>query len=37
VIAWQPAAEPAIPARLQPALALEYGRSHDLTDAVLLR
>jgi AraC-like DNA-binding protein len=37
VIAWQSASEASIPARLQPALALEYGRSHDLPDAALLR
>jgi len=37
VIAWQPAGEPSIPARQQPALALEYGRSRDAGDADLLR
>jgi AraC-like DNA-binding protein len=37
VIAWQPAGEPSIPARHQPALALEYGRSRDAVDADLLR
>jgi len=37
VIAWQPAGEPSIPARQQPALALEYGRSRDASDADLLR
>ncbi|WP_312515542.1 AraC family transcriptional regulator ligand-binding domain-containing protein [Massilia sp.] len=37
MIAWQPAGEPSIPARLQPALALEYGRSHELSDAQMLR
>lgn len=37
MIAWQPAGEPAIPARQQPALALEYGRSRDARDADLLR
>jgi len=37
VIAWQPAGEPSIPARQQPALALEYGRSRDANDAELLR
>jgi len=36
VIAWQPAGEPSIPARQQPALALEYGRSRDADDADLL-
>ncbi len=37
MIAWQPAGEPSIPARQQPALALEYGRSRDAEDAELLR
>ena len=37
MIAWQPAGEPSIPARQQPALALEYGRSRDAIDAELLR
>lgn len=37
MIAWQPAGEPSIPARQQPALALEYGRSRDAVDADLLR
>jgi len=37
VIAWQPAGEPSIPARQQPALALEYGRSRDALDDELLR
>lgn len=37
MIAWQPAGEPSIPARQQPALALEYGRSRDAFDADLLR
>ena len=37
MIAWQGATEASIPARLQPALALEYGRSHDVPDAALLR
>ena len=37
MIAWQPAGEPSIPARQQPALALEYGRSRDADDADLLR
>ena len=37
MIAWQAAGEASIPARLQPALALEYGRAHDLPDAALLR
>ncbi|WP_288378984.1 AraC family transcriptional regulator [uncultured Massilia sp.] len=37
MIAWQPAGEPSIPARQQPALALEYGRSRDAQDAALLR
>lgn len=36
MIAWQPAGEPSIPARLQPALALEYGRSRDACEAGLL-
>ncbi|MEW6024103.1 MAG: AraC family transcriptional regulator ligand-binding domain-containing protein [Pseudomonadota bacterium] len=37
MIAWQPAGEPSIPARQQPALALEYGRSREAGDAELLR
>jgi AraC-like DNA-binding protein len=37
VIPWQPAGEASIPARQQPALALEYGRSRDAHDAELLR
>ena len=37
MIAWQPAGEPSIPARQQPALALEYGRSRDALDDELLR
>lgn len=37
MIAWQAAGEPSIPARQQPALALEYGRARDAADAVLLR
>ena len=36
MIAWQPAGEPSIPARQQPALALEYGRSRDADDADML-
>lgn len=36
MIAWQPAGEPSIPARQQPALALGYGRSRDADDADLL-
>lgn len=36
MIAWQSAGEPSIPARQQPALALEYGRSRDAVDADLL-
>jgi AraC-like DNA-binding protein len=37
VIAWQAAGEPSIPARLQPALVLEYGRAREAPDAALLR
>lgn len=37
MIAWQPAAEPSIPAHHQPALALEYGRSRDAATADLLK
>ncbi|MEW6373066.1 MAG: AraC family transcriptional regulator ligand-binding domain-containing protein [Pseudomonadota bacterium] len=37
MIAWQPAGEPSIPARQQPALVLEYGRSCEASDADLLR
>ena len=37
MIAWQPAGEPSIPARQQPALVLGYGRAHDARDAALLR
>lgn len=37
MIAWQAAGQPSIPARQQPALALEYGRSRDAADADLLR
>lgn len=37
MIDWQAAGEASIPARQQPALALEYGRSRDADDADLLR
>lgn len=37
MIAWQPAGEPSIPARHQPAVMLEYGRSRDALDTALLR
>lgn len=37
MIAWRAATEPSIPARQQPALALDYGRAHDAGDGALLR
>lgn len=36
MIAWQAAGEPSIPAHLQPALALEYGRAREAADGALL-